>query len=62
MMDFVIVVNDAGELKSISATELKAACRDRFNPSNLFDVLNEILDARSAAAEAHDAARDTPKD
>lgn len=57
-MDYVIIVNDNGELKTVSATEIAAQGKlqaedGAYDGPLIYDhmaqVLNTILDARSAA-------------
>lgn len=68
-LNYVIVVNDGGEMKSISASEIdalaKATVNEKGNASNLpgeLDaMLNAILDARAIAAGEYDPSdNDTP--
>jgi hypothetical protein len=49
-MNYTIVVNDGGELKTISATEMEE--RDRRVAADIQCVLEEILDARTQMREA----------
>jgi hypothetical protein len=49
-MDYVIIVNDNGELKTISATDLEGY----LGRNVLDDAINELLDARAIAAGEYD--------
>lgn len=58
-MNFMIVVNDAGELKSVSAAEV--AEHSPLTAEFLDGVLNEILDRRAIDAGEYDPSdNDTP--
>lgn len=53
-MDYVIIVNDNGELKTISATEIDALRQPGSYPdltTDLDNAINEVLDARYLEAE-----------
>lgn len=50
MLNYVIVVNDNGELKTVTHEEICGL--ESFSAFELDEAVNEILDARSAAAEA----------
>ncbi len=71
MLTYVIVVNDAGELKTISQNEIVEASEDPRAPDagqvcsdidvTLENVLNYILDRRAIAAGEYDPSdNDTP--
>lgn len=66
MLNFVIIVNDGGELKTVAAAELTAALLDaigvRTDVEQLVDdALNKVLDARAIAAGDYDPSdNDTP--
>lgn len=66
MLNFVIIVDDAGELKTVTATEIAKALYDRIGPSmdmeeHLDEALNAVLDARAIAAGEYDPSdNDTP--
>lgn len=56
-MDYVIIVNDNGELKTISATEFEKGMTDK-QKNALAGLLENVLDARSQLAEMDRIARD----
>lgn len=56
-MDYVIIVNDNGELKTISASELVQGGFN-FTIRTIEEAIDAILDARSAAEEAAKALAD----
>ena len=68
MLNFMIVVEDAGELKSVSAVELYAWAKARDGAESLLPevlqvALNAILDQRAIDAGEYDPAdNDTPFD
>ena len=49
-MDYVIIVNDSGELKTISATELERGWSEK-QKTGMAGLINLILDARSQLEE-----------
>lgn len=51
-MDYVIIVNDNGELKSISAAEFETGMTDRQKIA-IGRLLNIVLDARAALTALH---------
>lgn len=55
-MDYVIIVNDSGELKTIGATEIENLRLETY--FRLLEDINKILDARSAVEEAAKALAD----
>lgn len=58
-LNFMLVIDDGGELKSVQSTEI-----DKFDPKlalRLDQALNEILDEKAIAAGEYDPAdNDTP--
>lgn len=55
-MDYIIIVNDNGELKTISATEFETGMTDK-QKAAIEKMLNNILDARSQLEELDRLAR-----
>lgn len=53
--NFVIVVDDAGEMKTVTSQELDAFANVS---ADLNDVLNQILDERAIAAGEYDPSDD----
>lgn len=63
MLNFMIVVDDGGELKSVTAADIDAHCEKGLStlPQLLQQILNEILDDRAIAAGEYDPSdNDTP--
>ena len=56
-MDYVIVVNDNGELKTISATELERGWSEK-QKTGMQGLINLILDARVQLEELDRLARE----
>jgi len=53
-MDYVIIVNDSGELKTISAAELVHEARGSSTAEELDVLINALLDKRAIAAGEYD--------
>lgn len=70
-LNFVMIVEDAGELKTVTASEFLIAMQALFEPEHdislpdvetmIDDSLNKVLDTRAIAAGEYDPAdNDTP--